>query len=193
MTPPDYFFRVWIIISIFSVFLMIYAAIVDCWSVNIWILFATINLSCGLWAYMFNSGMLWAVNVSVFCTFINLVAIEAMWIFLANARHSSLVGTAMGIVMRNLVSFILGWFVVAAALSLFIVLVYSFGLSLKWQLPLFWIAAVVVYIGILLYNILAVGTFKETIGYLFTMGWAVYGAFLSSYKNRGTLEAKTTQ
>ena len=193
MTPPDYFFRVWIIIYLISVFLMVYAAIVDCWSVNIWILFSTINLSCGLWAFMFNSGKLWGVNVSIFCQFINLIAIEFMWIFLVNARHSSLVGTAMGIVMRNLVSFILGWFIAAAALGLFIVLVYSFGLGLKWQLPLFWIAAVLVYIGILLYNILAVGTFKETIGYFFTMGWAVYGAFLSSYKNKGSLEEKSNQ
>lgn len=99
----------------------------------------------------------------------------------------------MGIVMRNLVSFILGWFVAAAALGLFIILVYSFGLGLKWQLPLFWTAAVLVYIGILLYNILAVGTIKEMIGYFFTMGWAVYGAFLSSYKNKGTLEEKASQ
>lgn len=137
--------------------------------------------------------MLWGVNLSVFFQLINLIAIEAIWVFLANARHSSLVGTAMGIVMRNLVSFILGWFIAATILGLFIILVYSLGLGLKWQLPLFWIAAVLVYIGILLYNILAVGTFKETIGYFFTMGWALYGTFLSSYKNKDSLEGKAIQ
>lgn len=100
----------------------------------------------------------------------------------------------MGIVIRNLVSFMNGWFIAATALGLFIVLVYTFGLSLKWQLPLFWIAVPIVYIAILLYNILVVGTFKETIGYLFTMAWAVYGAYLSSSKNRGNLpETRTNQ
>lgn len=129
MTPPDYFFRVWIIIYLISVLLMIYAAIVDCWSINIWILFSTINVSCGLWAFTFNSGMLWAVNVSIFCQYINLIAVECMWVFLADTRHTSLTGTTMGIVIRNLVSFMNGWFIAAAALGLFIVLVYTFGLG----------------------------------------------------------------
>lgn len=193
MTPPDFIFKVWIIIFLFTAFMMIFAAIVDCWSVNIWILFATINVSCGFWAYMFNSGMLWAINVSVFSQIVNLIAIEAIWIFLANPQHSSLVGTAMGVVMRNLVSFILGWFVAAAVLGLFLIFIHSLGLGLKWQLPLFWITAILAYIGILPYNILAVGTIKEMIGYFFTMGWALYGAFLSSYKNKGTLEGKESQ
>jgi hypothetical protein len=86
----------------------------------------------------------------------------------------------MGTIIRNFVAFFNGWFIAAAALGLFIILVYNFGMSLRVQLILFWIAAPLVYAAFLVYNIWGVGTFTDTIGLLFSMGWAVLGAAIAS-------------
>lgn len=65
----------------------------------------------------------------------------------------------MGSIIRNLVAFFHGWFIAAAALGLFIVLVYTFGMSLKTELYLFWVAAPLVYGAFLAYNIFVIGKF----------------------------------
>jgi hypothetical protein len=181
-TPPDYFFRIWIVIYLLFVFVMVYGLIENCWSVEIWILFAVIHLCCGVWAVTFNSGHLWGVNVSILCQFVNLAANELIWIELGDVSKNALQGTTMGFIFRNIIAFCNGWFIAAAALGLFIILVYDFGLSLKLQLLLFWIAAPIVYAGFLIFNIIAIGTLADTLGLLLSMCWAVLGAFIASTK-----------
>lgn len=166
---------------------MVYGAIEDCWSSEIWIYFAIINLSCGIWGFAFNSGHLWGVNLSVLCQFVNLAMNELLWIAMGDLGKNSLVGSSMGTIIRNFVAFFNGWFIAAAGLGLFIVLVYNFGLSLDSQLVLFWIAAPLLYAAFIIYNIWVIGTFSETIGLFFSMGWAIAGAGTASLnKIRGT-------
>lgn len=95
---------------------------------------------------------------------------------------NSLVGNATGSILRNFIAFFNGWFIAAAALGLFIALVYDFGLSLDVQRILFWIAAPIVYAAFIVYNSLVIGTFVDTIGIFFSMGWAVAGATIASYE-----------
>ncbi len=88
------------------VVIMIYAAIQDCWSFDIWIYLAVINLSCGVWTFTFNSGELFWVNVSILCQFVNLAAIQMVWIFLKNHEKNTLADSEIGILIRNSFAFL---------------------------------------------------------------------------------------
>lgn len=79
---------------------------------------------------------------------------------MGSIEKNGLAGTGMGSFIRNSIAFCSGWFIAAAALGLFIVLVYTFGLSLNKQLIMFWIAAPLVYLAFLFYNITVIGTFN---------------------------------
>jgi hypothetical protein len=87
-TPPASFFRIWIIIFLLEVFVMVYGAVEDSWTLDIWIYFSIINLSCGIWAFTFNSGSLWGVDISILCQFINLAMNELIWISLADVAKN---------------------------------------------------------------------------------------------------------
>ncbi len=179
-TPPPYFFKIWIVIFFLQAFVMIYAAIIDCWTPEPWYLFIIIDLSCGIWAFTFNYGTLTGVNISILCQFINLFANQFIWIDLGNPIINSLSGSAMGLLIRNMVAFAQGWFIAAAALGLFIVLVYDLGMGHRTQVISFWVLAPLVYAAFLIFDILEKGAFLGTIGLLLSMVWAVLGAAISS-------------
>lgn len=74
----------------------------------------------------------------------------------------------------------LGWFIAAAVLGLFVIFVYTCGMGQKTQLIAFWVVAPLVYIAFLAYNILQVGPFIDSIGLIVSMVWALLGAALAS-------------
>jgi hypothetical protein len=51
---------------------MVYSAVNDHWAFMVWLLFGLINVFCGVWAFAFNSGKLWGVNVAIFFMVMNL-------------------------------------------------------------------------------------------------------------------------
>lgn len=159
---------------------MIYAAIADCWSREPWYLFIIMNIASGIWAFTFNTGSIIGVDVSVVCQFINLFVNEYIWLDLGNPGKNSLTGSFMGLLIRNMVAFMQGWFIAAAVLGLFIIFVYTCGMGQRTQLIAFWIIAPLVYLAFLAYNILQVGPFADSIGLLASMVWAVLGAALAS-------------
>ena len=87
-----------------------------------------------------------------------------------------------GIIVRNMVGFMNGWFIAAAGLGLSIVLVYSFGLDKYKQLIIFWIVAPLVYICFFIKNLSVPNGLISSIGMIISMLWAVAGALISSKK-----------
>jgi len=167
-----------------------YITIKDGWSIQLWIIFALINIFSGLWAYSFNSQTIIGLNISVVSQLAMTICNEVLWIGLGKAEHSAWVGSTIGTVIRNIFAFAEGWLLAASALGLCLVLVYSLGVSHKIQTILFWIAAPLVYASILVINIWVVGTFQDTIGLLFSMCWAVLGAGIATYKTLWLQPAK---
>ena len=66
-TPSEVFFKIWMIIYILETFVMAYALFDDSWATQIWIYFAIINISLGIWAFTFNSGSMLGVDFSIVC------------------------------------------------------------------------------------------------------------------------------
>lgn len=87
-----------------------------------------------------------------------------------------------GIIVRNMVGFMNGWFIAAAGLGISIILVYTFGLDKYKQLILFWIVAPLTYIGFFIKNLSVPNGFISSIGMIISMLWAVAGALISSKK-----------
>lgn len=87
-----------------------------------------------------------------------------------------------GIIVRNMVAFMNGWFIAAAGLGLSIVMVYSFGLDKYKQLIIFWIIAPLIYAGFFIINLTVPNGFINNIGMILSMLWAVAGALISSKK-----------
>ena len=87
-----------------------------------------------------------------------------------------------GIIVRNMVGFMNGWFIAAAGLGLSIILVYSFGLDKYKQLILFWIIAPLTYACFFFINLSVPNGFINSIGMILSMLWAVTGALISSKK-----------
>ena len=87
-----------------------------------------------------------------------------------------------GIIVRNMVGFMNGWFIAAAGLGLSIILVYSFGLDKYKQLILFWIIAPLAYACFFVINLSTPNGFINSIGMILSMLWAVAGALISSKK-----------
>jgi hypothetical protein len=112
---------------------------------------------------------------------VNLVFGQLIWIELGDPNKTSLVGSTMGTIIRNVVAFFNGWFIAAGALGLFIVLVYNFGMATKTQTVLFWIVTPLIYVAFLIYN-LSVAPFVDSIGLVASMSWAVIGAAMASCK-----------
>ncbi len=55
-TPSEVFFKIWSVIYLLETFVLAYGLFDDSWVTQIWIYFAIINISCGVWAFAFNSG-----------------------------------------------------------------------------------------------------------------------------------------
>jgi hypothetical protein len=113
------------------------------------------------------------------------VVIEFLWIGLCNPFKSTwALNDTTGVVFRNLLAFTEGWLLAAAALGLFLVLVYRLGMGLDAQMVLFWIAAPLVYAGIVALNVSTTGRWLDTLGLFGTMGWAVLGALISTFSDQ---------
>jgi len=88
-----------------------------------------------------------------------------------------------GIIVRNMVGFMNGWFIAAAGLGLSIVLVYSFELHPCKQLILFWFIAPLAYACFFVINLSVLNGFINSIGMILSMLWAATGALISSKKH----------
>ncbi len=92
------------------------------------------------------------------------------------------VGGIDGIIIRNMIGFMNGWFIAAAGLGLSIVMVYSFGLDKYKQLIIFWIIAPLAYLCFFIINLSVPNGLINSIGMIASTLWAVAGALLSSKK-----------
>lgn len=91
-TPPDCFFRIWILIFLAITLQAVWVAIVDGWAPVLWILFAAVNLLATGWAFAFNSGTKLGLGLSVLLQLGMTVANEFLWILQKEAEESSFSG-----------------------------------------------------------------------------------------------------
>ena len=82
--------------------------------------------------------------------------------------------------IRNVFAFGQGWFIAAASLSIGIILVYTFGMSLQAHRIFFWIVTPLTYFWFLSHNRSTYPPFLNTLGLIVSMSWALAGAAGSS-------------
>ena len=184
VTPPGYFFFVWIAIYCLLVLMTIYVVIKNVWSLKAHICFSISNLANMFWSIVFSFGYEAAVFSDVIVIFKIAPLLFVTWMEIGKIPEKHF--NVFTYIQRNIIAFYLGWIVVAINLNFGILVHYWWKAPFETQMIVFYCLAA--FEAITVFSLAVI--FEKIRGVLsmlafwLTVAWGLTGAALTTYSCR---------